>query len=70
MGPPSAQLTPIAAALSPTISYTSCLCIYTSCPVQTVRLLNVGVLHLAHPRTPRVSRVVAGGVPRVNPEAG
>jgi len=31
----------IAAALSPTFSHTSCLCIYTSCPVQTVRLLSV-----------------------------
>jgi len=31
----------IAAALSPTLSYTSCLCIYTSCPVQTARLLSV-----------------------------
>jgi len=30
-----------ASALSPAFSYTSCLCIYTSCPVQTVRLLSV-----------------------------
>ena len=38
-----------------------------SCADCTSAQCVLGMLHLAHPRAPRVSRVVAGGVPQVTP---